>query len=75
MGKYMEIYDECHVCHKWDDLIRWQVKQEVWSKEKDKVTIACVCSDCYNRLDALTIRGWNKTNALIRLMEMQNGKK
>lgn len=78
---YMEIYDECTICGKWDDLIRWQVLKEVSKTEdgepiKDKVTIAYACNECHNKLDSYTMRGWNRSRALFAVMkEVSNGKK
>jgi hypothetical protein len=77
----MEMYDECNICGKWDDLIRWQARKEVYKTDDEEsivglVTIAYACSDCYNKLETYTIRGFTKVKALAALQkEMTNGKK
>jgi hypothetical protein len=77
----MEMYDACTICGKWDDLIRWQSKQEVYKTDDEEVitglvTIAYACNDCYNKLSGYTIRGFTKVKALSALQkEMTNGKK
>lgn len=77
----MEIYGECGVCGKWDDLIRWQGTRIIGKTPEgkpiqEKVTLVSACLDCYNKMDSHGGRGWTKEKIIEAVIkEIQNGKK